>query len=273
MPKRKRKRTELRLELFLELAIALYPLSADEMGLPHNFWIGLGLWVLATAMAIRMIWILPWVENRSWWVKSCITAIVVIGLVLLFRLPVTGAYKHRGGDKQFVYEWVPKPVDSGEDYCATGPSGVSSGVPPLPRGALPTTYRETNTRYISDHLRAFVQIPGGHDVIDSTITFANDSEDAIDENRMTVFIRTLRSEDGSSESDETYSNGLNAPLSPGDKDSFSLLNFANLGPTPSMPISCADLTVVFSYRLRTTPPTLQGKSFRFVLYQLPQVGH
>lgn len=55
----KHHKLELGIELCLELAIALYQLGAEQMDLPHNFWIGLVSWTVATGLAIRMFWIFP----------------------------------------------------------------------------------------------------------------------------------------------------------------------------------------------------------------------
>lgn len=84
---------ELGIEFCLELAIGLYQLGAEQMDLPHNFWVGLALWVAATALAVRMFWIFPAIERLNPRVKGVIAAAGIIALIFTSWTPVTNAYR------------------------------------------------------------------------------------------------------------------------------------------------------------------------------------
>jgi hypothetical protein len=84
---------ELGIELCLELGIALYQLGADQMDLPHNFYIGLVSWLVATALAVRMFWILPALETVKWYVKFVIATSVLTVMFFMARDPVMDSYK------------------------------------------------------------------------------------------------------------------------------------------------------------------------------------
>jgi hypothetical protein len=96
MPEPKKHHVELGIEFCLELAIALYQLGAEQMDLPHSFRIGLTLWVLATVLALRMFWILPWIEKLPSWVKIATATIGVAVLVAFAWSPVEHAYNKKG---------------------------------------------------------------------------------------------------------------------------------------------------------------------------------
>jgi hypothetical protein len=94
---------ELGIEFLLELLLFLYPYGADQMGLPHNFWLGLGCWVLATVIAVRMIWIFPvWSDRLSSAAKGIIALVLVAIFVAIFFRPVLLAYYKRNGDSEVV---------------------------------------------------------------------------------------------------------------------------------------------------------------------------
>jgi hypothetical protein len=87
---------ELKIEFVVELLLFLYPYGAEQMNLPHNFWLGLSCWIVATAIAIRMFWIFPrWVPQRTVLEKSLITAILVVGFSVMLHKPVLRAYRSR----------------------------------------------------------------------------------------------------------------------------------------------------------------------------------
>lgn len=83
---------ELGIEFCLELAIGLYQLGAEQMDLPHNFWVGLGLWAVATALAIRMFWIFPWIEGWPRWLKILVAGFSVAVLIFFAWTPVRIAH-------------------------------------------------------------------------------------------------------------------------------------------------------------------------------------
>ena len=89
-------RLELGFEFLAELLIFIYPYGADQMGLQHNFWLGLACWIVGTVIAVRIFWIFPLWENRlSRVTKGLISGIVVATLVLVFFKPITIAYGKR----------------------------------------------------------------------------------------------------------------------------------------------------------------------------------
>lgn len=87
---------ELGIEFAAEFLLFLYPYGAEQMSLPHNFWLGLGCWILGTAIAIRMFWIFPvWTHRLSRLEKGLIAFILVGLFVASFYKPVVTAYgKH-----------------------------------------------------------------------------------------------------------------------------------------------------------------------------------
>lgn len=93
---------ELGIEFLVELLLFVYPYGADQMNLPHNFWVGLVCWIVGAGIAIRMFWIFPmWADYLSIRLKL---AIVVVGLgvfVWVFYRPVTSAHaKWVGGQSE-----------------------------------------------------------------------------------------------------------------------------------------------------------------------------
>jgi len=93
MPDPKKHYLELGIEFCLELAIGLYQLGAEQMELPHNFWIGLFLWIAATGLALRMFWIFPKIEKWRWEMKLSIATIAVIIFIVLAWKPIRAAYR------------------------------------------------------------------------------------------------------------------------------------------------------------------------------------
>jgi hypothetical protein len=87
---------ELGIEFVAELLLFLYPYGAEQMGLPHNFWLGMGCWVIGTGIALRMFWIFPvWSERLSELEKGLIAFILVAVFVVAFYKPVMIAYTKR----------------------------------------------------------------------------------------------------------------------------------------------------------------------------------
>lgn len=88
---------ELSIELILGILLVLYPYGADQMGLPHNFWVGVCCWIAATALGVRMFWIFP---LRSWRLttleKGLVSFIALAAFALVFRQPVLDAYHRQG---------------------------------------------------------------------------------------------------------------------------------------------------------------------------------
>ena len=87
---------ELGIELLTDLLLFLYPYGADQMGLPHNFWLGLGCLAVGTAIAIRMFWIFPMWENALSKKTKTVISVVLVGVfVSMFYKPVLTAYSKK----------------------------------------------------------------------------------------------------------------------------------------------------------------------------------
>jgi hypothetical protein len=108
----KRHVLELGIEFCLELAIGLYQLGAEQMDLPHNFLLGVGLWCVATALAVRMLWIFPGIEGRPRWIKAWSAAICVVLLMMFSWSPVERAYnkQHSSSGEEPQQKQTPPPV-------------------------------------------------------------------------------------------------------------------------------------------------------------------
>jgi hypothetical protein len=93
---RKPVKLELSVDTFLTLLLFLYPYGADQMNLPHSFWIGLGCWMLGAAVAVRLLWIiLTWAHPFTKLERVLFAAIFVGVLVVCFYRPVATAYESR----------------------------------------------------------------------------------------------------------------------------------------------------------------------------------
>jgi len=92
---------ELGIEFLSELLLFLLPYGAEQMNLPHNFWLGLGCWIGGLAIAIRMFWIFPyWVPNRTK-LERCLIALIFVGIfVAVVYRPVAAAYGKRNGESK-----------------------------------------------------------------------------------------------------------------------------------------------------------------------------
>jgi hypothetical protein len=87
---------ELGIELLVELLLFLLPYGAEQMDLPHSFWLGLLCWLCAVAIAVRMFWIFPlWVPHRTELEKGLIVFVGVGLFCAIFYSPVVTAYKKR----------------------------------------------------------------------------------------------------------------------------------------------------------------------------------
>jgi hypothetical protein len=92
-----RRGLELGVEFCLELAIVLYQLGAEQMDLPHNFWVGLACWIVGLGTGLRMLWIFPPFERIRWPTKA-LASILIAGLfVRVMWTPVGSAYEQQYG--------------------------------------------------------------------------------------------------------------------------------------------------------------------------------
>jgi NhaP-type Na+/H+ or K+/H+ antiporter len=80
MPESNKTTIELGIEFVVELLLFLYPYGAEQMNLPHNFWLGLGCWVIGTAIAIRMFWIFPVWTHRLTRLEKGLIAFILVGV-------------------------------------------------------------------------------------------------------------------------------------------------------------------------------------------------
>jgi hypothetical protein len=90
-------RIELGIGFCLELAIVLYQLGAEQMDLPHNFWVGLVCWVVGLGIAVRMFWILTVLDRICWPTKSVASVVIVSLFVRVMWAPVIRAYGQQYG--------------------------------------------------------------------------------------------------------------------------------------------------------------------------------
>jgi hypothetical protein len=103
---------ELGIEFLAELVLFAFPYGAEEMGLPHNFWLGLVCWVAGIAIAIRMFWIFPvWEHRLTRLEKGLIAFILLGGFVAIFYKPVLTAYGKRNSEaSKFSKTPSPTPI-------------------------------------------------------------------------------------------------------------------------------------------------------------------
>jgi Trypsin-like peptidase domain len=135
---------ELGIEFLAELLLFLYPYGADQMGLPHNFWLGLGCWVVGTAIAIRMFWIFPVGVNRwSHTLKFLVSIVFVVVLVMIFFKPIATAYHKRGPEEAVPTVAVPSSrVPSSQSQPAQAPpSSATQKHIPNKTKQVPSTQR------------------------------------------------------------------------------------------------------------------------------------
>lgn len=91
--KSKARSWEIGIGFLCELLIFLYPFGAEQMNLPHNYWVGLFSWLFGTGIAIRIFWIFPWTAGIGRKLKASISAIIVILFVVFTWNPVREAYR------------------------------------------------------------------------------------------------------------------------------------------------------------------------------------
>jgi hypothetical protein len=91
---------ELGIEFVAEVLLVLFPYGAEQMNLPHSFWLGLACWIIGTVIAVRILWIFPfWSHRLSNLEKGLIALLLVTGFVVTFYRPVVVAYGKRNESK------------------------------------------------------------------------------------------------------------------------------------------------------------------------------
>jgi len=117
---------ELSYEFAATLLLFLYPYGADQMNLPHNFWLGLACWIVGTAIAIRMFWIFPvWTHRLTSLEKGLLAFILVVLFVAISYKSVVATYGKRNVEAE-----APKPH--------TEPTSQTSSSTPLEAKGTPT---------------------------------------------------------------------------------------------------------------------------------------
>jgi len=119
---------ELGIEFVIELLLFLYPYGAEQMGLPHNFWLGLSCWFFGTIIAIRMFWIFPVWSSRLTKLEKALISFIMVGLfVLTFYRPVMKAYEKRN-----ISEETQKPSPSPQEKPKQEPPPAQEGTKAKP---------------------------------------------------------------------------------------------------------------------------------------------
>jgi hypothetical protein len=83
------------IEFLIGLLTFLYPFGAEQMGLPHNFWVGLGCWLFGAAIAIHIFWTCA--LRFSALEKGLISFIFVAAAALVVYGPLLKAYRALNG--------------------------------------------------------------------------------------------------------------------------------------------------------------------------------
>jgi hypothetical protein len=84
---------ELGLDAILAVLLFVFPFGADQMEIPHNFWVGVGCWTASLALAVRIVWIFPYWENISRRYKAFISIVLLVAALVLAWHPVRSAYQ------------------------------------------------------------------------------------------------------------------------------------------------------------------------------------
>jgi hypothetical protein len=87
---------ELTIEICLALLLFCYPYGAEQMNLPHNFWVGLASWAFGIGLAVRIFWIVPLWRDRLNRFQKGAAACALIGIFAwAVHAPVIAAYQAR----------------------------------------------------------------------------------------------------------------------------------------------------------------------------------
>jgi len=140
---------ELGIEFIVELLLFLYPYGAEQMDLPHNFYLGLGCWIVGTAIAVRMFWIFPlWSDRLSRLEKGLCSLLFLAIFVGAFYRPVMTAYAKRNKGTNAIETTSAQPAtpapaqQSPKSEPQAQPSQGQSK--PRPRKTAPSTSQETH---------------------------------------------------------------------------------------------------------------------------------
>lgn len=107
---------ELGIEFCIELAIALYQFGREQLDLPHNFYLGLGCWVVALVVALRMFWIFPGIERLRLSIKAVIVVVIIAFVVRFSWESVRAAYSTYADDPTVMIDVI-RGWDSNEKGC------------------------------------------------------------------------------------------------------------------------------------------------------------
>ena len=144
---------ELGIEFIVELLIFLYPYGADQMGLPHNFWLGLGCWIVGTVIAVRMFWIFPlWSKRLRVRFKAAIVVAAVVCFVWAFYRPVVSAHtkwvRERAAEEKAAQpdQDHPDAAVANQQQPARENSDKSAGTPQAPQDKHTTLKSKRTTK-------------------------------------------------------------------------------------------------------------------------------
>jgi hypothetical protein len=124
---------ELGIEFSVEVLLFLWQNGAEQMNLPHNFWLGFFSWVVGAILAVRMFWIFPlWSARLSRLEKGLISLIALGGLSLILYRPLLAAYKSQNTTK-ISPKPTPIPAPQPEPKVSEPPKIALRHVPRPPR--------------------------------------------------------------------------------------------------------------------------------------------
>lgn len=81
----------------VDLVLFLFPYDSEQTGVSRSLWIGFACWVAGTAVAVWVIWNLPFVLLKLLRLARGLVALTFVAVLWLLALgPVRSAYRDRG---------------------------------------------------------------------------------------------------------------------------------------------------------------------------------
>jgi hypothetical protein len=163
---------KLGIEFLASLIVFLIPYGADQMNLPHNFWVGVACLIGAPAIVIHIFWTFPVWTHRLTSLEKGLIAFIFVGLfaAILYK-PVVTAY-----GKRKVEAEAPK-------LHTEATSEISSA--PLEAKGNPTNEPAPVRRQLSKSATRAVVIPPGT-TINATTNAPNSAAVGINTGTVTV---------------------------------------------------------------------------------------
>ncbi|MGA8270824.1 MAG: hypothetical protein WB919_04640, partial [Candidatus Sulfotelmatobacter sp.] len=136
---------ELGIEFAVELLLFFIPYGADQMGLPHNFWLGLASWIVATVIAVRMFWIFPlWAKRLTRATKTVISGLALGAFIVVVYGPLRTAYAKWNTDRQSV---TAKSSSATVSVATSGTNSATSSQVSPPLTSLAATPSKKKGKY------------------------------------------------------------------------------------------------------------------------------